>query len=236
MTEPNVCVVGEPSPFSLERLSAYLDGDLAAVETQSVRQHLEACPTCARRSHELGVVARAARGLEAPEPPATLWLAIEGELARQEGVASRGVAARWWMFGLGAFAGAAVAIVVGVGWTRAPAPTASTDVGVVAAPVDPLLLEAEQEFERAAGVYEHSIEKLRALLVREQSGWSPDTRTRYDERLARLDEAITRSREAARRTPADSVGNEELFAAYQHKLAFLTETVHRGGGWGPGAP
>jgi hypothetical protein len=61
-------------------------------------------------------------------------------------------------------------------------------------------------------------------------------RARYGERLARLDEAIARSREAARRSPSDVAGNEQLFAAYQQKIAFLTETVHRGGGLGPGAP
>jgi hypothetical protein len=58
-------------------------------------------------------------------------------------------------------------------------------------------------------------------------------RARYIERLARLDDAIARSRETARRAPADSEGNEQLFAAYQQKIAFLTETVNRGGGWAP---
>jgi hypothetical protein len=101
---------------------------------------------------------------------------------------------------------------------------------------DPLLAEAEQEFARAAAVYERSIEKLRGLLVREEASWSPEVRARYDERLARLDDAIARSREAARRAPTESDGQEQLFAAYQQKLAFLTLTVHRGGGSGPAEP
>jgi hypothetical protein len=242
--EEGVCVAGEPSPFSLPRLSAFVDGDLPSAETQSVRQHVEACAACARRAGELAAVSRAVRGLEAPEPPPTLWPAIEGALARQERAGWLGLG--WRTFGLGALAGGAVAAVVSLGWgARAPAPPA--DSAMVAAtvdsssiasstPVDPLLVEAEQEFERAAGIYEHSIEKLRGLLAREETRFSPDMRARTDERLARLDEAITRSREAARRTPGDSVGNEQLFAAYQQKIAFLTETVHRGGGWGPGGP
>jgi hypothetical protein len=106
---------------------------------------------------------------------------------------------------------------------------------VAAAALDPLLHEAEAEFAQAAAAYERSIEKLRALLAREEARWSPQERTRMAERLGRLDEAIARSREVARRTPGDSAGNEQLFAAYQQKIAFLAAAVHRGGesgGWG----
>jgi hypothetical protein len=234
------CTLGEPSPLSLERLSAFADGDLPAAELASIRQHLEGCAVCAGRAEELVAVARAARALDLPEPPATLWPAIEGALAREassERVGSRAWFARGvWPFGIGALAGAAaVAAVVLAVRARPVAPDAATLVPAVPAPAaealrDPLLAEAEREFERAGAVYERSIEKLRALIVREEARWSPEVRERYDARLARLDEAIARSREAARRTPADTDGNELLFAAYQQKIAFLTETVHRGGG------
>jgi hypothetical protein len=243
------CISGEPSPLSLERLSAFLDGDLPAGDLQSTRQHVEACPACARRVGELGVVAHAARTLDVPEPPPTLWPAIAGALARQGG------AERWlpWRpFGIGALAGGAVVAALVVGWgarhatpvaTRDRAPAAQDHQGTpplaAGAPqptTDPLLAEAEQEFARAAVVYERSIEKLRGLLAREELRWSPDMRARYAERLTRLDDAIARSREVARRAPGDSEGNEQLFAAYQQKIAFLAETVQRGGGRGPGAP
>jgi putative zinc finger protein len=242
----DVCTAGAPSPFPLHRLSAFLDGDLPAAELQSVRQHLEGCAACARQAAELGAVARAARALEAPEPPPTLWPSIEGAL---EGPTP------WWLswrpFGVGVLAGAAAAaaLVLGGGAWRAavtreaasvvaaaPASQAQQAPQAPQAPIDPLLVEAEQEFARAAAVYERSIEKLRGLLAREEGQWPAEMRARTDERLARLDDAIARSREAARRAPGDSEGNEQLFAAYQQKLAFLTETVQRGGGWGQGAP
>ena len=112
-----------------------------------------------------------------------------------------------------------------------PAPPGGRDARASAAapPLDPLLHEAEAEFAQAAAAYERSIEKLRALLAREEARWSPQERSRMAERLARLDEAIARSRELARRTPGDSAGNEQLFAAYQQKIAFLAAAVHRGG-------
>ena len=237
----SVCTAGAPSPFPLHRLSAFVDGDLPAAELQSVRQHLEGCAACARQADELAAMARAARALDAPEPPPTLWPAIEGALERP--------VARWlsWRpFGVGVLAGAAAAAALVFGWgLRHAARDAAPVVEAAAAPgapqpsqpsSDPLLAEAEQEFASAATTYERSIEKLRGLLAREEGRWSPEMRARTDERLARLDDAIARSREAARRAPSDTDGNEQLFAAYQQKLAFLTETVQRGGGWGQGAP
>jgi hypothetical protein len=239
------CTAGSPSPYSLERLSAFLDGDLPGAELQLVRAHVEACAVCAGRLAELRALAGAARGLDAPEPPPTLWSAIEGELDRSRRPWLTW--AFWRPFGAGALAGAGVvaAVLFALG-ARPGAPAAPAPAPVVAvfpdAPdarraVDPLLAEAEAEFARAAAVYERSIEKLRGLLAREESGWSPDMRARYAERLAHLDEAIARSRDLARRAaPGDSAGNEQLFAAYQQKIAFLTETVHRGAAWGRGEP
>jgi hypothetical protein len=252
MTPPthDACTAGEPSPFSLERLSAFADGDLPAGELASVRQHLEVCVACAQRAEELGALARATRALEMPEPPPTLWPAIAGVLAREDDGA-RAREGRWgrWLsvrpFAVGALAGAAaVAAAISLGARPAPVVERDTPPAVEAArPAlesapsrDPLVAEAEQEFASAAAVYERSIEKLRRLLVREEASWSPEMRARYDERLARLDGAIARCREEARRMPADTAGNEQLFAAYQQKIAFLAETVHRGGGTAPGAP
>jgi hypothetical protein len=220
-----------------ERLSAFVDGDLPTVELANVRRHLDECAACALRADELAALARAARTLDAPEPPPTLWSAIEGALEERP----------WWLlrgraFGVGALAGAAaVAVVVlvvsGVSALRHPTGPASVAavVPTTEAPraVDPLLVEAEAEFARAAAAYERSIAKLRGLIAREETAWSPDARARYADRLARLDEAIARTREAARRTPADSVGHEQLFAAYQQKITFLAAAVQRGGGASP---
>jgi anti-sigma factor RsiW len=199
------CVAGEPSPFSLERLSAFADGDLTSPELQSVRQHLEACAACARRAEELGALARAARALDVPEPPPTLWPAIEGALAREPAGAGRGWWASWRLFGVGALAGAAAVLAVVAGLdARRGGPPGGGDVqaaarapeaqpaAAAAVKQDPLLVEAEQEFARASAVYERSIEQLRELLAREAPRFSPDERARYAERLARLDEAIAR--------------------------------------------
>jgi hypothetical protein len=53
----------------LERLSAYLDGEILVTERQAIDVHLRECAECARRLEELAAVDEAARRMPLPEPP-----------------------------------------------------------------------------------------------------------------------------------------------------------------------
>jgi hypothetical protein len=221
----------------VDQLSAYLEGDMKPHAAESVREHLDACDPCTRAAGELRAIVASARALDRPEPPPPLWPAIEGALAAADEAPLLALR-RFFVRGLaiGGLAGAAAAVLVGIGWGRLThdghgARTAAGDIAGGEAPaVDPLLQEAEAELETAAASYEHSIGKLRTLLARrEEPRWSADVRARFLERLALLDEAIERSRAAARSTPGDGAGNDILFAAYRSKIDFLAAAVHRGG-------
>lgn len=61
---------------ALESLSALLDGELAAGERETVREHLEGCLGCRRRLEGLRAVARGLGALERLPPPPTLDLAV----------------------------------------------------------------------------------------------------------------------------------------------------------------
>jgi len=224
-----------PCAQSAETLSAFVDGDLSTAEAQAVRAHLTTCPQCTVSIGQLTAMVAAARGLERPEPPPSLWPAVEGAMARHE--------RPWWMslrlFGSGALAGAVAVSVVALGlasWRTHRATAVVVAPVATVASADPLVMEAEAEFASAAAAYERSIEKLRGLLEREEPRWSPAERARCTERLAQLDDAIATSRELAHRSPGDTVGNEHLFAAYQQKITFLAEAVHRGGTFREGEP
>jgi hypothetical protein len=227
--------VGCPTP---ERLSALMDGDLPPAEAGSVRAHADACASCRAVMGELGALVSAARGLDSLEPPPTLWRALDGAAEPSGRWSWRGLA--WRPFATGALVGAVVVAAVfalPAARERLAGRRAATEPLAMALPVaDPLLDEAESEFARAAAAYERSIEKLRGLLERAEKDWSPEQRARTADRLARLDEAIARSRAIARQTRGDSTGNEQLFAAYQQKIAFLAAAVHRGGEWREPAP
>jgi hypothetical protein len=220
--------------YPVERLSAFADGDLSPGESQKIRAHATGCARCTAVLGELAAMVGNVGALGRLEPPPTLWRAIEGELEQRE----RPRWLSWRPFLVGALAGgAAVAgfVLMPTGRaTQAGVTVAEAPATPLPAPaVDPLLDEAEREFAQAAAAYERSIAKLRDLLAREEARWSVGERTRTAERLERLDETIARTRELAHRSPGDSAGNEQLFAAYQQKIAFLTAAVHRGGEWQP---
>ncbi|MEP6654109.1 MAG: zf-HC2 domain-containing protein [Myxococcales bacterium] len=230
-----------------ERLSAWISGELTERETGVVRAHVENCGACANVAAELRAQVVATRTLERPEPPATLWSAIEGAL---EGTIDgrltttlrrRPWSAMWPTLLTGAFAGAAA--VVALTWSvghmgRLPAISTPGGVslasgetargGLATGGDDPLLAEAERELEAAAGSYERAVARLRELLEREQVRWDPAARARVGERMARLDEAVAYSRTVARRDPGDGAGADLLFSAYQRQIDFLAEAVHRG--------
>jgi hypothetical protein len=57
------------SAHVLDRLSLYLDGELAAAACTEVEAHLRGCSSCARHLEELAAVDAAARELPVPAPP-----------------------------------------------------------------------------------------------------------------------------------------------------------------------
>jgi hypothetical protein len=220
--------------YTTERLSAFVDGELPTGESAAVRAHASSCPACTAALADLRALVAGTRALDAPEPPPTLWSSIEGALDRRGPFAWLSIS-NWRPFTVGALAGAVAVVAVLAarpllhGGPSRPLESPPPEAVAAASVTDPLLREAETEFAEAAAAYERSIEKLRALLEREEARWSPHERVRMAERLGRLDDAIARSRDLARRSPADSAGNEQLFAAYQQKIAFLAAAVHRGG-------
>src|SRR6188768_2005683 len=172
--------------YSTERLSAFVDGDLPAAEAAALRAHAATCPPCTKVIVDLRAMVASARSLDVPEPPPTLWPSIAGALDRRERFGWLSIS-NWRPFAVGALAGAVAVVLVilalpaGRGHrleaTGAAAPEVTSTTAATAPALDPLLREAEVEFAQAAAAYERSIEKLRALLAREEARWSPQERT-----------------------------------------------------------
>jgi hypothetical protein len=229
-----------------ERLSAWVSGDMSDRDAVVARVHVGDCADCAEIVAGLRVQASALRTLDRPEPPPTLWLAIEGALdgQRGRGEGQDGASRRFWSWRsslVGALCGAAAVAAVawgltGGGWrgrhertaVAGAAPPGAADVFAAQAGTDPLLAEAERELDQAATSYAEAAARQRVILDREQALWAPEARARVAERLARLDEAIVHSRAVANRDPGDGVGAEMLFSAYRRQIDFLAEAVHRG--------
>ena len=78
----------EANDFWTERLSAYLDGELANGEKRAFEAHLATCESCARALEELRQVVARSRALEARMPDRDLWPGIEARLTSRPGTAT----------------------------------------------------------------------------------------------------------------------------------------------------
>src|SRR5919198_83090 len=138
------------TPHVDQRLSAYLDHELAAAEREAVESHLATCADCSRTLEELRGVAAMAQALEDRPPEADLWPGIESRLgAAPEGAPSRvparrAVVAGWlgagrWQFtfSLPQLAAAGLALVLlsggGVGVALRQNPMRAGSAGPIAA-------------------------------------------------------------------------------------------------------
>ena len=222
----------------VETLSAFVSGETAERDTAVIRTHLADCAACARVADELRVQATSLRVLGRPEPPPTLWSAIEGALDEPP--------RRFWSWRpllTGAFVGAAVVMLALWGVSRGGGASAlRAGAGGAAGDLtsdlvnDPMVAEAERALGDAASSYARAAARLRAILEREQVQWDPEARARVSERLVALDDAVAHSQAVARRDPADGAGAEMLFSAYRKQIDFLAEAVRRGAPAGRGGP
>ena len=67
-----------------DRLSEYLDGELAAEETRALEEHLESCESCRAVLHELEQVMQRAHALPDHAPGEDLWEAIAARIEERE--------------------------------------------------------------------------------------------------------------------------------------------------------
>lgn len=78
----------------IDRLSAYLDGDLVEADRAALEQHLASCDECRLALAELRSVVAAADALVDREPTRDLWKGIATRIAAPEGTVVRLPAAR----------------------------------------------------------------------------------------------------------------------------------------------
>ena len=192
-------------------LSEYVDGELELREMARVRDHLDSCASCARTEAELRRTVAMVRSLpNDAEPPAQMWNAIAAGLDKPTPLWQRWL--RPVMVGTGTLALAAAALLFFV------------------QPRDPLLEHARQEFAAAEEHWAEAARELRQLADREKKDWRPEMARSFDENLRVIDEAVERSRQAARRPGADATAMDNLAAAYRRKIDFLEEAIRTGAG------
>ena len=199
-----------------DRLSEYLDDELAPGERLQLDQHLLDCARCRELLEELTAVAAEARVLEDTAPAHDLWPGIVSALPRPK--------ASGWRLSLSlpqAIAASVLLMAVsGLGvWTwagRSAMPVAPVAVTPEPAPVaTPVRLEDPR--------YDRAVADLTLILTERRSRLNPRTVQVIERNLATIDRAIAEAIAAIKQEPSDAFLTAHLVEQRRLKLALLRQ-------------
>jgi hypothetical protein len=203
-----------------DRLSDYIDDELAPAERAALEGHLASCPECAVMLDELREVVERARTLPARPPAADLWTGIEPRLERSAAVIpfQARTLTRRFSFSVPQLVAASLALMVMSGggvWVLQHGGPA-TDLPQVSA-ADPSIVPASLADPR----YDEAIADLEQALNAGRGDLDPSTVKILEANLDAIDKAIEQSRRALAVDPANVYLNNHLADARQRKLALL---------------
>lgn len=208
-----------------DRLSEYLDDELARDERRVLEAHLAECPECAGTLDQLRMVVARAAAVQPTRPSSDLWPGIEARVTSgRQALPFRARAVRRISFTLPQLVAAGLALMVlsgGAVWlsqfggrTTSLPPVAASDPQTTPAPaVTPVGLTNPR--------YDQAVHDLEEALDAGRSQLDPETVKILESNLEAIDQAIEQSRRALEADPANSYLSSHLAEARQRKLALL---------------
>ncbi len=205
----------------IDSLSEYLDGSLAATQSEPLESHLNQCPPCHAYKVDLANICVAAKELPLHTPSRALWARIQNEIAF-ETTAARKVEAEkssWlksWsqktftfnlpqLAGAGALAFSLVAFVSYKAIQTNPTPISSGAAANVVV-------------EKLDGMVKQKAERLNPRI----DSWSPQTREIYQNHLNKIDQSMGQARQVLTiRQDADQ--EKLLLDLYGEKLRLMDD-------------
>ncbi len=212
-----------------DRLSEYVDGELAGPERTALEAHLATCAGCRTTLDELRRVVARAQALDDRPPAADLWPPIARQIGVGRVAAAVGGAAlrarRRFSFTVPQLAAASVALALlsgGAAWLLvrrgavAP-PTAGTTDAV------PALVSAAGSISDRR--YDTQVEDLKRALERGRGRLDTATVRVIEKNLAIIDRAIRDARSALVADPANAYLNLHLAQEMRRKLELLRQAA-----------
>jgi hypothetical protein len=206
----------------IDRLSEYLDGDLAPEERTGLEAHLMGCEDCRETLAGLRRILARARALEDRPPGRDLWPGIAERIGARTARPVR--VRRRFTFSVPQLLAAGIALAVVSGgsvWMLQPGatPRFATDAPVAVTPA------ANVAAERGTRSYDAAVADLERILV-EGRGRLDSTTVRVLERnLATIDSAIAEARRAVAADSANLYLNSHLAETMRRKLELLRQAA-----------
>ena len=202
-----------------DRLSEYLDGELAGADRVALEAHLERCGDCAETLAGLRRVIMRARSLEDRPPAADLWAGV----AERIGAAPRH---RGFTFTLPQLlaAGVALAVLSASGaWLLHPEPQG---VALQAAPAAPARVPVTAVGAGTASrSYDAAVDDLEQILAEGRGRLDTATVRVLEENLALIDRAIAQARRAVAADSANLYLNTHLAETMRRKIDLLRQAA-----------
>ncbi|MGH2668886.1 MAG: anti-sigma factor family protein [Gemmatimonadales bacterium] len=191
-----------------DRLSEYLDGELAAGERSALEAHLAACADCSATLEELRRVVARARLLEDRPPAANLW----------PGIAARLTPGRRVSFSVPQLLAASIALVLlsGGGVWLALRPPAQSPLQQAFQGPSPATMQSARWARTDAAVAE-----LQDALARNEARLDTATVRVVRQSLALIDKAIDQARRALAADPGNAYLNLHLADTMRRKVELL---------------
>lgn len=217
-----------------DRLSEYLDGELALDEREALEAHLMECADCSRTLDELRVVvARAAQVIDRP-PAADLWAGIAARLNEEPESVGVAPGRRRISFSVPQLAAASVALMLMSAGTmymmvnRAGEPATQVAQQATTSPETRAPVTTDQAVQTPVNVkspaaenYTAAINEMEEALSTGRSSLDTTTVRVLETNLRAIDTAINEARLALSRDPGNAYLNRYLDQTMQRKIQLL---------------
>lgn len=215
-----------------DRLSEYLDGELADAERAGLEAHLTACGECDATLAELRRVVTRAGALEERPPAADLWPAIAARigLGPDRVAVRRGAWRRRFAFTVPQLAAASLTLVAasaGLVWLALRGSPGSGPAAAAGPVSRPLVVQRVDWMPKVEGSADAAVAELRAALAEARRSGRLDSATVADveRNLAVIDSAIAEAKRALETDPGSAYLNHHLAETYRRKLGLLRQAT-----------
>ena len=211
-----------------DRLSEYLDGELAPGERVALEAHLDTCAECRDTLADLRRVVARARALEDRAPETDLWPGIAGRIGSRTARTIEPRRVRRLSFSIPQLAAAGIALAAvsgGSAWLLHPGPAAPVAVRPEApSPGTPTVAPAAAAGPRAR-TYDTAVADLERILAEGRGRLDTTTVRVLEQNLAAIDQALAQARLAVAADSANMYLNSHLAATMRRKLELLRQAA-----------